>query len=53
MSKTRKEEKSTRAFMVHDLDSELIKQFKINCMKRDLTMKEGLIDALTDWNRKN
>lgn len=38
--------------LVGDVPKELIQQFKINCVKKDITIGDALTEAIQDWNKK-
>lgn len=47
------EEQETCPFFVHDISVDLKKQFKMTCLANEITMKEGLIEALKMFIEKN
>ena len=38
--------------LVGDVPKEIIQQFKINCVKKDMTIGDALTEAIQDWNKK-
>lgn len=40
------------AQLVGDVPKTVIQQFKINCVKKDMTIGDALTEAIQDWNRK-
>lgn len=43
------EQNDTRALMIHSIDSDLIKEFKILCLEKEITMQRGVAEAIEDY----
>jgi hypothetical protein len=40
------------AQLIGDVPKDIIQQFKINCLKKDMTIGEALTEAVKLWNEK-
>lgn len=49
MEKEEQEQEETRPLMVHSISSSLVKEFKILCLKKEITMQDGLAKAIRGY----